>query len=341
MKTIELNTKNKICKIFFGESINNLENYIPDNSIIITDKNVFDIYGNRFPDIPVIIIEPGEQSKSFSTVEYISSELLKHDAGRDTFLVGIGGGVVTDITGFMASIYNRGLQFGYVSTTLLGQIDASIGGKTGINLERYKNIIGTINQPEFIISDISILKSLPKNELINGITELIKTALIGDRELFDYIEKNYKKILDFDLDTLKFTIFHAAKIKAGIVQKDENESGVRRLLNFGHTFGHAIESVSGISHGEAVSIGMVVALKISKKKLGLDSSLIDRIKTLLLNIGLPAEININKENVLAALIKDKKRYGENVKFVLLEDISEPIMEDIEIKELVKLYYDMP
>ncbi|MFC2130930.1 3-dehydroquinate synthase [Bacteroidota bacterium] len=340
MKTIELNTGAKTSRIHIGESIDKLSNYLPDNSIIITDTNVFKLYGKRFPDIPVVIIEPGEQSKSFSTIENISTELLNLNADRNTFLIGFGGGVVTDITGFVASIYNRGLQFGYVSTTLLGQVDASIGGKTGINLERYKNIIGTINQPEFIISDISTLKSLPKNELLNGTAELIKTALIGDRELYDNIETNYKNILNLDSDTLKFTIFHAAKIKAGIVQKDENELSIRRLLNFGHTFGHAIESVSGVSHGEAVSIGMIIALEISKIKLGLDSPLIDRIKTLLSNIGLPVEININKEKVLAALIKDKKRYGESVKFVLLKDISEPIIKDIEIKELVKLYYDM-
>ncbi|MFH1049914.1 MAG: 3-dehydroquinate synthase [bacterium] len=333
MKIVELIAGTGKSKILIGEKVRNISKYIPENTIIIIDKNVNKFFGKYFEKYSVIVIEPGEQSKSIRTIEKICKQLLEYKADRSTFLLGIGGGVVTDITGFVASTFKRGLRFGYVSTTLLGQVDASIGGKNGINFGGLKNIIGTINQPEFIISDISTLKSLPKNEIINGLAEIIKTALIADKKLIDKIEENYQSIINLEANILQEIILSIAKIKTDIVQKDEKENGLRRILNFGHTFGHAIELTNGISHGEAISIGMLKALKMSVDILKLDFNIYNRVKNLLEKISLPVSVYYDIDKLENAIFSDKKVFTDKIKFVLLKDIGKPQIQDITLDEL--------
>ncbi len=335
MNFVELLTDSGKSKMIIGESIGNFSEYIPANTIVITDTNVNKIYGKIFQKYSIIELEAGENSKSYDNIEAICKKLIALKAQKDTFLLGVGGGVVSDITGFVASIFKRGVRFGFISTTLLGQVDASIGGKNGINFDGLKNIIGTINQPEFILSDTSTLKSLPKNEIKNGLAEIIKTALIADRKFFDMIEQNYQSIINLEKDILQEIIFSVAKLKSDIVQKDEKESGLRRVLNFGHTFGHAIELTNGFSHGEAISVGMLKSLEMSVDILKLDINIFNRVKKLLEKIGLPIFTNYDIDKLENTILSDKKIISDKIKFVLLEDIGKPKIKDITLVELRK------
>jgi len=261
------------------------------------------------------------------------------EADRSSFIVGIGGGVVCDIAGFVASIYLRGVRFGFVSTTLLSQVDASVGGKNGVNLGGYKNMMGVFNQPEFVICDMDLLKTLPERELLSGLAEIIKHAAIGDPKLFSYLEENYEKALKLDPQVIEKLVSDSIDIKSSIVNWDEKEKGARRKLNFGHTFGHAIEKTAGISHGEAVSVGMVIASELSKKKGYLSPEETEKIVTLLKKLKLPYRIQIDHSGVLDALKKDKKRNGSSIHFVLLRAIGEAVVERISIKELAAAMSD--
>jgi 3-dehydroquinate synthase len=340
MKEIDIIIGSSNSKILLGESLDNLKNYVGSNAVVVTEQNVLRNLSTRFPELPVIVLDPGEKGKSFANVEYISSELLKLNVDRDTTLIGIGGGAVLDVTGFVASIFYRGIPFAYVPTSLVAQIDASIGGKTGINFEKYKNIIGTFNQPKFILIDILILNTLPRSEMINGMAEMIKTAIISDVKLFENIENKYNDIIDLKLPLIEDIVAQCANFKASIVMKDERELNIRRILNFGHTFGHAVESITGLSHGHSVSLGMVEALKVSVFKTGLSVDIMRRTTALLQKTGLLVELELNRNDVFDSLVKDKKRYGDKIKFVLLKNIGEPVIQDIEIKELEKIYYDL-
>jgi 3-dehydroquinate synthase len=252
---------------------------------------------------------------------------------RSSFIVGIGGGIVCDITGFVASTYLRGVRFGFVSTTLLSQVDASVGGKNGVNFGGYKNIIGVFNQPEFVICDLSLLGTLPGKEILCGLAEIVKHAVIGDAELFGYLEENYKNAFSLDRQVIERLVYDSIKIKSTIVNKDEKEKGERRKLNFGHTIGHAIEKTIGISHGEAVSAGMVAAATIAVNRNLLSPEDATRIKLLLKNLRLPTEILTGKERLIEALKKDKKREGDAIHFVLPDGIGKVIVKQIPIKEI--------
>jgi 3-dehydroquinate synthase len=258
---------------------------------------------------------------------------MEMGADRGTFILGIGGGIVCDITGFAASIYLRGLTFGFISTTLLSQVDASVGGKNGVNFDGYKNMVGVFNQPDFVICDIDMLKTLPEKELLNGCAEIVKHGAIADKDLFAYLEKNYQGIFNLNINVIEKVVYDSIMIKSEIVNRDEREKGERRKLNFGHTIGHAIEKVIGISHGEAVGIGMVVAARLSEKKGLLTSEDMVRIETLLGNLKLPTEISTDPEKLFEAMTKDKKREGDSIHFVLLEGIGQAVIEEISIKEL--------
>jgi 3-dehydroquinate synthase len=335
---LKTNSANTV--IYIGELLTDLKKYIPENSIIITDKNVYKYYNSFISDYKSIIIKPGEQSKSIDTVDKIIEQLLKYGADRNTFLVGFGGGVITDITGFVASIFYRGLNFGYVSTTLLGQVDASIGGKNGVDFNSIKNVIGTIEQPKFILSDSDTLKTLQPPELMNGSIEAIKTALISDAILYNYLKKNYNQIMNLNTEIIEDIVYKTAKIKADIVMQDEKENDVRRILNFGHTVGHAIESLTGLSHGQAVREGMITATKLSVILSKLDNSKAIDIVEFLSGIKFQKKIKIDKEEVFNYVLNDKKRFGNSIKLVLLKDIGVPVIKEIEIEKLRKLYYDM-
>ncbi len=334
MENIPVSLNNRQSKIIVGECLNNLSNYLEgNNSFIITDKNISTLYSERFPKFPVYVIEPGENSKDMSVVAEICRWLLCQGADRRSFIIGIGGGVVCDLTGFVASIFMRGLKFGFVATSLLAQVDAAIGGKNGVNLDGYKNIIGTFTQPEFVICDVDMLQSLPEQEYVNGMAEVIKHALIKDINQFSHLEEYSVPILVKDRNEMEYLITHSARIKSEIVELDEMEHGERRKLNLGHTWGHAVEKVARIPHGEAVSVGLAFSARLSVKKGLLKIEEKNRILNLLRSYELPVNNQADPADVLDALIKDKKREGRSVHFILMNGIGDVVVESIDIDEL--------
>jgi 3-dehydroquinate synthase len=334
MKTFEIHGSTGNSFIHVGEILRNLQNHIPsENVVLITDKNVTQFYKNDFPPHPAITIDIGEKIKNLDTVRDIYEKLVAVGADRSTFIVGIGGGIVCDIAGFVASTYLRGVRFGFVSSTLLSQVDASVGGKNGVNFKDYKNMIGVFNQPEFVICDLNLLNTLPEKEILCGLAEIVKHAVIGDRHLFDYLEAHYQKALTLDHDVIEKLVYDSIIIKSAIVNQDELEKGERRKLNFGHTFGHAFEKTTGVPHGEAVSAGMVVASQLCVKRGHLSAKDAERIETLLQKIGLPVRIQTERKSILDALRKDKKRKGDRIYFVLLHEIGHAFVDQIPIKDL--------
>lgn len=334
MEVIKVNTKAASSQIYIGERLTDLHMYIPqDNTFIITDKNVDKIYRKSFPKFPTFVMKAGEANKNLSTVSEVYSWLLEQGADRNSFIVGIGGGVVCDLTGFVASTFMRGVHFGFVATTLLAQVDASVGGKNGVDLDGYKNIVGTINQPKFVICDISMLKTLPYVELVSGLAEVVKHALIADSSKFEYIENNSDSILALDLTMLEYLVTRSVQIKAEIVEIDEREGGLRRVLNLGHTWGHAVEKITGIPHGQAVSIGLAFAANLSHSKGLLSAAEKDRVIELLSKLGLPIQSNANTLKVLETLQKDKKKIGKGVHYVLMKGIGAVEVVELSFYEL--------
>jgi 3-dehydroquinate synthase len=322
--------------VMVGESLINLGKHIPvEKTVIITDKNVWDQHGKDFPPCRIIRIESGEKAKTLDTVREIYERLLEFEVDRSSFIAGIGGGVVCDIAGFAASTFLRGIRFGFVSSTLLSQVDASVGGKNGVNLDDYKNIVGLFNQPGFVICDLSLLSTLPERELLNGFAEIIKHAVICDTKLFAFLEDNHKKALSLDRNVIGKLVYDSVKIKSGIVSRDEKEKGERRKLNFGHTFGHAFEKSMGILHGEAISAGMINAARLSVKKDLLKEEEFERLKRLIELFGLPVELSCDRVKVIDAIKKDKKRDSLSLHFVLLSGIGSAIVKEILISELEK------
>jgi 3-dehydroquinate synthase len=334
MKVLKLKGSKGECDIAIGESISNLTNYVKtDNAVIVSDRVVLEKYGDAFPDIEVIEVEAGEGSKGLATVERIYGRFLELGLDRSSFVVGIGGGAVCDVTGFAASTYMRGIEFGFVPTTLLAQTDASIGGKNAINIVGYKNVAGTFTQPKFVLCDLDMLKTLPEREVRAGFAEIIKHAAIADGALFSLLEKRTKDALSLKKELLEDILSMSISVKVNIVSADETEKGERRLLNFGHTFGHAVESTCGLPHGEAVAMGMVVASRLSVLKRILSIKDAVRFEVLIRAYGLPTCIEADVDRVLDAMRKDKKRYGESMKFVLLQGIGNAIVADIRMSEL--------
>jgi 3-dehydroquinate synthase len=280
----------------------------------------------------------GEKIKTLKTVEFIFGKLLELDADRSACIVGIGGGIVCDITGFAASTYMRGVDFGFVSSSLLSQVDASVGGKNGVNFSGYKNMLGVFNQPGFVICDTAMLRTLPAKELSIGFAEVVKHAAIGSEELFKFLEENHREALQLDEAVIERLVTDSVLIKSAVVNRDEKEKGERRKLNFGHTLGHALEKTVGISHGEAVSIGMVFAANLSVKRGLVDKGEAARLSQLLEKVKLPTQIPFDKDKVIDALKKDKKREGAGIHFVLLTKLGRVIIEKITIGELKELIH---
>jgi 3-dehydroquinate synthase len=320
--------------IHVGERLSNLDSHLPDQPlVIITDENVNTHYGHAFPKAPVISIGIGEQIKTLATVENILHRLVALGCDRSCFILGIGGGIVCDITGFVASIFMRGVDFGFVSSSLLSQVDASVGGKNGVNLSAFKNMAGVFNQPRFVICDPDMLKTLPKTEIANGLAEIVKHALIADAGMLTFIENNRTKALDLDPEIIFQLVSACVTIKARVVQLDEKESGERRKLNFGHTIGHAIEKLDPAGHGRAVSRGMAAAALFSAKKGLLASRDVGRISSLLHGLGLPTSLNYEAAQIIAAAGRDKKKQGDFLHFVFLDAIGSARVEKINFPEL--------
>ncbi len=320
--------------IHVGEPLRNLGRYLnAARTVVITDDVVGELYGPDLPDGDVIQIGIGEGIKTLDTVHGIYDELLQRDIDRSAMVVGVGGGIVCDIAGFVASTYMRGVRFGFVSSTLLAQVDASVGGKNGVNFKGFKNMVGVFNQPEFVICDLALLKTLPKKELLCGFGEVVKHGVIADSELFSYLEVEYEKALSLDSVVIERLVCDSIVIKSGIVNRDEKEGGERRKLNFGHTFGHAIEKTTGVPHGEAVGLGMVAAVGLSVSRGHLSPDKGDRIIGLISKMQLPTQFSGDRGKIMDALRKDKKREGDLIYFVLLRDIGDAFVESIAIEEI--------
>jgi len=305
---------------------------------VITDANV----GRHFAKFaletlvasgfePVLITVPaGEKSKRLAMVEKCYDLLARHRLERKSFIVALGGGVVGDLAGFVAATYLRGIPFVQVPTTLLAQVDSSVGGKTGVNLTAGKNLVGAFYQPQLVLCDLDALKTLPKREYISGLAEVIKYGVIYDAILFAQLERSLPKLLQRDAATLRTVIARCCEIKADVVGQDETESGLRAILNFGHTIGHAIENSSGYGiylHGEAIAIGQVAAARLSQKLSGLPSGDAERIENIFIQSGLPVAIKLGaaqRKKLFAAMQLDKKVSAGEVKFVLAEKIGKVV-----------------
>ncbi len=305
----------------------------PQRTVLLTDENIFRAQKTRFRGWNTIVLKPGEEYKVQSTADAVIGQLIDMEAGRDCCLVGVGGGVVTDLAGYIASVYLRGIRVGFVPTSLLGMVDASIGGKNGIDAGVYKNMVGTIRQPDFILHDMTFLKSLPPAEWTNGFAEIIKHACIKDAPMFRELERNDPSVYRGKNEMISRLVRRNAELKTRVVQQDEFEKGPRRLLNFGHTLGHAIENQYEITHGQAVAVGMVFACRLSEKITGFRQTA--KLAGLLEKYGLPAYAGFNKQKVFNVLRKDKKRVRREIHFVLLDKIGKAVIRPIPLKQLEK------
>jgi 3-dehydroquinate synthase len=341
LEKVVIDTANHKSVIMIGTKWKNFIKYVPvENAVIITDSNLLRIYGKRFPDFPILSISPGEKSKKLEVVNDLAVQLLDLGIDRKGFIIGIGGGVVCDIAGFLASVYMRGIGFGFVSTSLLSQVDASVGGKNGVNVGHVKNILGNFTQPEFVVCDSGMLKTLPDEEYFSGLAELIKTGIILDAGLVETIEQNIGLILKRDPRLLTKLIARSVNIKAAVVREDEKEGGFRMILNFGHTFGHAIEAQTGLRHGFAVANGMMIAADLSVGLGILHPGQRDRIKNILDSFRLLKSYSVTDEQLKDYIIRDKKKTGETVNFVLLEKTGKAIVQSISVAKLIEYYRKM-
>ena len=335
MKKLTYKFSNSSVDYYLAGGIAHLKEIVDkDNTIIITDENVHNAHAKKFKNWNCIVLKPGEEFKVQSTVDAVIEQLIEMEADRKTTLVGVGGGVITDITGYVASVYMRGIAFGFIPTSLLAMVDASIGGKNGIDVGVYKNMVGTIRQPKFILHDMVFLNSLPQHEWENGFAEIIKHAAIKDAAMFKELEANSLKKYQGSQKNICDLVRRNAIIKTKVVQHDEFEKGERRLLNFGHTLGHALENQYELSHGQAISIGMAYASVISQKIIGFKEP--GRVATLLLKYDLPTFANFDKQKVFEVLKMDKKRERKEMNYVMLEKIGKGVVRSIQLDELEQI-----
>ncbi len=310
----------------------------PANAFIITDENIFVAHAKRFKNWNTIVIKAGEEFKIQATVDTLIEQLIEMGADRTSTLVGVGGGVITDLTGYVASVYMRGIRFGFIPTTILSMVDASIGGKNGIDVGVYKNMVGIIRQPSFILHDMVFVNTLPQHEWVNGFAEIIKHACIKDAAMFRQLEKKSLKTYQNRKIDICELIKRNTILKTKVVQADEFEKSERKLLNFGHTLAHAIENMYELSHGQAVSIGMTYACGISEQLTGFKET--KRVTDLLVKYGLPTYADFDRAKAFEILLKDKKKANTEMNYVLLEKIGSAVVKPIPLKQLEKLIHQL-
>ncbi len=341
---IVIRTKSKSYPIYFGENILKLTGKLIKKNLpgvkkicIIGDKNIpsnlFTKLKQNLKNYNIIIYKlfVTEKTKDFKVANKIIENLIKNNFNRSDCIIAFGGGIIGDLSGFVSSLTKRGIKFINIPTTLLAQVDASIGGKTGINSKQGKNLVGTFYQPDFVLSDISMIKSLPRREMICGYGEILKHALIKDKNFFLWLSKNGKKIIyEKNKKLLKIAVVKSCKIKSNIITKDEKESNLRMILNFGHTFAHGFEGAKKFSkklnHGEAVLLGMMMACKLSYKKKLLPLRDLLLIKKNYLDLRLP--INLKEKfkrkeinNIISFMKRDKKNVSEKINLILIDRIG--------------------
>lgn len=307
---------------------------LKEQAVIVTDENIFAKHQKKLKGWKTIVIKAGEQYKVQATVDDIIQQLIELGADRKTTLVGVGGGVITDITGYVAGVFMRGIKCGFVPTSILAMVDASIGGKNGIDVGVYKNMVGLIRQPSFLLYDFSLLKSLPKEEWINGFAEVVKHACIKDAAMFTQLENNKLSFFQKDFAALAKLIQRNALIKTKVVIGDEFENGERKLLNFGHTLAHAIENLYHIPHGHAVSIGMGAACKISEQITGFKDT--ERVIQVLKTYGLPPQFEFDKAETFRILKSDKKKDNQSINYILLNKIGKGTIVPLPFTEIETL-----
>ena len=304
--------------------------------VLITNGQVASLYGaelqaelKKHMRLLMLTMPSGESAKCRAVKEELENQMFEHGCGRDTCVLALGGGVVCDVAGYVAATYCRGLPLILLPTSLMAMVDAAIGGKTSVNVPQGKNLIGVYHQPQRIIIDPDLLKSLPEKEFKNGIIEMIKHGLIADAEYFDFLEANLPALLQRDEIILEKAIYESCRIKKEIVERDEKEAGLRSLLNFGHTVGHALEKVTQyrMSHGEAVARGIIVESELAHLSGELNPSSLKRISAIINRCDLlHTPIEITAEQLLAAMLLDKKTRKQKPRIVLLQDIGKPRQE---------------
>jgi 3-dehydroquinate synthase len=325
-------------RVVIGRVLDRLDTFLPKDKkvVVITDPNVYQHYSTIIDRYEHIGIGLGEEHKTLGTLETIYSELIARGADRETFILGFGGGIVTDITGFAASTWMRGVRFGFVATSLLAQVDASVGGKNGVNCDGYKNMVGTFNQPEFVLCDPAVLKTLPEREFRGGLAEIVKAGIIRDAELFKLFESHTFDDFQSDESLLQEAIVRAVKVKKAIVDADERERGERKLLNLGHTFAHAIEKTSReFEHGEAVAIGLVMAAWLSFSLRLLPETEAIRITQTVASLGLPTDADAVPAELFAAVRSDKKKDADAIDLILVRAIGEAVIHRMPFDKLEK------
>jgi len=356
MKTLKVNLDKKTLlsyEIRIGKSIIDrmilliAKNHKATRYVIVTDSNVNRHYGQILINAmtqagmkaSLMEIPAGESSKNIATVMDVTGKLLASGADRQTLLIALGGGVVGDLTGFIASVYMRSIPYIQIPTTLIGQVDSAIGGKTAVDLPQGKNLLGTFYQPRAVFADVNFLRTLPDKEFNNGLAEIIKYGIIEDEKMFKFLEENMDAVKSRDSDHLLKIIETCCRIKKSIVEIDEREQGLRRILNFGHTLGHALEAVSHytLSHGEGVALGMIAAAKLSVKMNYLSEDELIRVEKIITQAGLPAKIPASfvPGKVIARLKTDKKKKDDQVHFVLVKKIGMPFVSASVSEELIE------
>ena len=331
----------RMCNLYQGDALQILQRVLPRHGrvVVLTDGNVVREHPEVLGDFPRVILGQGETAKRMTEVSRVCHRLMRLGVDRSWTVLAVGGGVVCDLAGFIASIYMRGLRFGFVPTTLLAQVDASVGGKNGINLGGYKNMVGCFRQPDFVICDSMLLHSLPVREFRAGMAEMIKAAIIGNPTLFEELLLLSNSKLRSGYRHLDRLIRAAVEVKAEIVRRDEKEEGERKLLNLGHTFAHAIEKwAPKYNHGEAVSIGIMIACRISEKLGLISGEEMDLIARQLGSHELPIRLpSYFRPKLLRAIQKDKKRAGEKISVILPKHVGECVIYPMTFEELEELF----
>lgn len=352
MKNLSITTASKNYSVLVGNDLFSTKNFQEFNGkeiLLVVDSNIGEsarkLISQLLNDLSTkfieIQIEANEKNKSNHSLGQIHDELISHNFSRDCILFALGGGIVCDLTGFAAATYQRGVEFVLLPSTLLSQVDASVGGKTAINHPKGKNMIGAFHQPSKVLSDTSLLKSLNERQVREGLAEIVKHSLIIDEGFFDWLSENIDQLIATNEEKLLEAVAKSIEVKAKIVEKDETEQGIRKWLNLGHTFGHAIELYGeylDYSHGESVALGMIMATNLSISILNLDEEQGKKIKTLI-SLILTEEMlktEFDGEKLFELMSSDKKREGDKLNFILLNEIGEPkIVSGLEKADILK------
>lgn len=341
MKTLLVQSDLGDSRVFVEASLKNIRAFLDSApSVVITDTNVGRLCGPLLAAARVVQIEPGEAHKNLKTAGLLYRKLLQLGVDRSTFLWGLGGGVVCDLTGFVASTFLRGIPFGFIPTTLLAQVDASIGGKNGVNLDGYKNLVGVFAQPRCVVLNFDVLRTLSEADILCGLAEVVKYGLIKREGFFQFVESNWRGLVRLEPKVLRRAVVESIRVKAGIVRADARESHERKKLNFGHTLGHALEKECGLPHGQAVAAGMAFAVRLSVSRGLLPRAAGRRVERLLRKIRRPAPIAVRAALLMTAIQKDKKRFGPQVDFVLLEKIGKARVVEMPLQELEEFLNDL-